>query len=154
MNRRLIRQIVSQELKESSRSRRANTRAALSVTDEPDVPVTKSGRQDTEKQIAQFGFDLARRSAGDRVKYGFTMTSIQKVGINPASPFDTPLALYAYPVTPEMIMHLTRGRYMQMGLEMPEIADELSPYAEVTYQLPFVAEAPYINFFSFRKYYN
>ena len=149
MNRRLIRQIVSQELKESSRSRRANTRAALSATDEPDVPVTKSGRQDTEKQIAQFGFDLARRSAGDRVKYGFTMTSIQKVGINPASPFDTPLALYAYPVTPEMIMHLTRGRYMQMGLEMPEIADELSPYAEVTYQLPFVAEAPYINFFSF-----
>jgi hypothetical protein len=149
MNRRLIRQIVSQELEESSRSRRANTRAALSATDEPDVPVTKSGRQDTEKQIAQFGLELARRSAGDRVKYGFTMTSIQKVGINPASPFDTPLALYAYPVTPEMIMHLTRGRYMQMGLEIPEIADQLSPYASVTYQLPFVAEAPYINFFGF-----
>jgi len=149
MNRRLIRQIVHQELSESSRARRATTRAALVAADDSQVPVTKSGRQDTERQIAQFGFDLARRSAGDRVRYGFTMTSIQKVGINPTSPFDTPLALYAYPVTPEMIMHLTRGRYMQMGLEMPEIADQLSPYAEVAYQLPFVAEAPYINFFSF-----
>jgi hypothetical protein len=149
MNRSLIRQIIRQELAESSRSRRANTRAALSAADAPDVPVKKSGRQDTEKQIARFGLDLARRSAGDRVKYGFTMTSIQKVGINPASPFDTPLALYAYPVTPEMIMHLTRGRYMQMGLEMPEIADQLSPYASIAYQLPFVADAPYINFFGF-----
>ena len=149
MNRRLIRQIVLQELSESSRTRRATTRAALSAADEPDVPITKSGRQDTEKQIAQFGLDLARRSAGDRMKYGFTMTSIQKVGINPASPFDTPLALYAYPVTPEMIMLLTRGRYMQTALEMPEVADGLNPSASVGYILPFVGDASYINFFSF-----
>jgi hypothetical protein len=149
MNLKLIRQIVRQELEESSRSRRTATRAALSAADDPRVPVKKSGRQDTEKQIAQFGLDLARRSAGGRVRYGFTMTSIQKVGINPASPFDTPLALYAYPVAPEMIMSLTRGRYMQMALEMPEIAGELSPHASLDYVLPFVADAPYINFFSF-----
>jgi len=149
MNRKLIRKIVLQEIFESSRARRADTRAALSAADDPRVPVKKSGRQDTEKQIAQFGLELARKGARGRVRYGFTMTSIQKVGINPASPFDTPLALYAYPVTPEMIMHLTRGRYMETALEMPEIADELHPYASIDYRLPFVADAPYINFFSF-----
>ena len=146
----LLRHLIRETLyAESSAARREVTRAALIAADDPQVPVAKTGRQDTQKQIAQFGFDLTRQSTGGPVRFGFTMTSIQKVGINPASPYDTPLALYAYPVTPEMIMHLTRGRYMQMGLEIPEIADQLSPYASMIYQLPFVAEAPYISFFGF-----
>jgi len=150
MNRRLIRQIVHQELEESSRSRRTATRAAIAAgADVYGQPVKQTGRIDTAKQIALVGYNLARSSAGGPPKYGFTMTSIQKVGINPASVFETPLALYAYPVTPMMVSNLTGGKNLDIAFAMPEIADEIPGNAQVDYELPFVGRAPYINFFGF-----
>ena len=150
MNRRLIRQIVHQELEESSRSRRATTRAAIAAgADVYGQPVKQTGRIDTAKQIALVGYNLARSSAGGPPKYGFTMTSIQKVGINPASVFETPLALYAYPVTPMMVSNLTGGKNLDIAFAMPEIADEIPGNAQIDYELPFVGKAPYINFFGF-----
>lgn len=147
MTQNIIRQIVRAHLEESSRERRQQTRATIAAAS--DLPTTKSGRVDLEKQIALTGYNLAKDSAGMPPKYGFTMTSIQKVGINPSSGFNTPLALYAYPVTPMMVTHLMGGKNIDIALNMPEIEDEIPKYAQVDYELPFVANAPYINFFGY-----
>ena len=141
---------MHQELEESSRSRRTATRGAIAAgADVHGQPVQRTGRIDTAKQIAIAGYNLARSSAGGPPKYGFTMTSIQKVGINPSSVFETPLAVYAYPVTPMMVSNLTGGKNLDIALNMPEIEGEIPKYADVDYALPFVDTAPYINFFGF-----
>jgi hypothetical protein len=104
----------------------------------------------------------------------FTMTSIQKVGINPGSRYNTPLALYAYPVTDHTVDQL-------MGVFEPDAAaranagetitaakaasvaknkadfnkgveDDIKLISQFTlnelyHRLPFVETAPYINFF-------
>ena len=147
MTHNLIRQIVRAHLEEASRARRQQTRATVAAAS--DLPTTSAGRVDTAKQIALLGYNLAKDSAGMPPRYGFTMTSIQKVGINPSSGFNTPLALYAYPVTPVMVTHLTGGKNIEIAFNMPEIEDEIPKYAEVDYELPFVANAPYINFFGY-----
>ena len=147
MTHNLIRQIVRAHLEEASRARRQQTRATIAAAS--DLPTTQSGRVDTAKQIALTGYNLAKDSAGSPPKYGFTMTSIQKVGINPSSVFETPLALYAYPVTPMMVSNLTGGKNLDIALNMPEIEGEIPKYADVDYALPFVDTAPYINFFGF-----
>lgn len=97
-----------------------------------------------------FGYELSKESAGGPPKYAFTMTSIQKLGINPSSGFNTPLAIYAYPVTPMMVTHLTGGKNMDIALNMPEIEGELPKYADTDWELPFVANAPFINFFGYK----
>ena len=147
MSHNLIRQIIRERLEEASRARRQQTRTTIATAS--DLPTTKSGRVDTAKQIALAGYNLARSSAGGPPKYGFTMTSIQKVGINPSSVFETPLAVYAYPVTPMMVSNLTSGKNLDIALAMPEIADEIPGNAQVDYELPFVGRAPFINFFGF-----
>ena len=147
MTRNLIRQVIRAHLEEASRARRQQTRATIAAAS--DLPTTQSGRVDTAKQIALTGYNLAKDSAGMPPRYGFTMTSIQKVGINPASGFETPLALYAYPVTPMMVSNLTGGKNLDIALNMPEIEGEIPQYADVDYALPFVDKAPYINFFGF-----
>ena len=147
MSHNLIRQIIRERLEEASRARRQQTRTTIATAS--DLPTTKSGRVDAAKQIALAGYNLARSSAGGPPKYGFTMTSIQKVGINPSSVFDTPLAVYAYPVTPMMVSNLTSGKNLDIALAMPEIADEIPGNAQVDYELPFVGRAPFINFFGF-----
>ena len=147
MSHNLIRQIIRERLEEASRARRQQTRTTIATAS--DLPTTKSGRVDAAKQIALAGYNLARSSAGGPPKYGFTMTSIQKVGINPSSVFDTPLAVYAYPVTPMMVSNLTNGKNLDIALAMPEIADEIPGNAQVDYELPFVGRAPFINFFGF-----
>ncbi len=101
------------------------------------------------RQIAKTGFELAARSAGDRPTHGFTMTSVEKVGINPSTRYETPVALYAYPVTPTMVANLTGGKDLDIAWDTPEIADEIPKYASVDYELPFVSSAPYVSFFEF-----
>lgn len=147
MTHNLIRQVIRAHLEEASRARRQQTRATIAAAS--DLPTTSSGRVDLAKQIALTGYNLAKASAGGPPRYGFTMTSIQKVGINPSSGFNTPLALYAYPVTPMMVTHLTGGKNIDIARSMPEIEGEIPKYAEVDYELPFVADAPFINFFGF-----
>lgn len=147
MTQNLIRQVIRAHLEEASRARRQQTRATIAAAS--DLPTTKSGRVDLARQIALTGFNLAKETAGGPPRYGFTMTSIQKVGINPSSGFNTPLALYAYPVTPMMVAHLTGGQNLDIAFGMPEIEDEIPKYASVDYELPFVADAPFINFFGF-----
>ena len=146
----LLRRLIRATLEESSRPRRAATRGALTAARDDDTfqspPVTPTGRVNTLEQIAQLGYNLARDSAGGLVKYGFTMTSIQKVGINPASGFETPLALYAYLADPVHIDQLLGGKLRDVGRQIPEIASAI-PSGDTPTRLPFVASAPYINFF-------
>lgn len=122
MNTALLRTLVRAHLEEASRDRRKQTCATIAAAS--DLPTTQSGRVDTDKQIALTGYNLAKETAGAPPRYGFTMTSIQKVGINPSSEFETPLARYAYPVTPMMVSNLTGGKNLDIALAVPEIADE------------------------------
>ena len=145
-----LRRLIRATLEESSRPRRAATRGALTAARDDDTfqspPVTPTGRVDTLEQIAQLGYNLAGESAGGQVKYGYTMTSIQKVGINPASGFETPLALYAYLADPVHIDQLLGGKLRDVGRQIPEIASAI-PSGDTPTRLPFVASAPYISFF-------
>lgn len=145
-----LRRLIRATLEESSRSRRAATRGALTAARDDGTfqspPVTPTGRVNTLEQIAQLGYNLAGESAGGLVKYGFTMTSIQKVGINPASGFETPLALYAYLADPVHIDQLLGGKLRDVGRQIPEIASAI-PSGDKPTRLPFVAAAPYISFF-------
>ena len=102
----------------------------------------------------------------------FTMTSIQKVGINPGSRYNTPLALYAYPVTDHTVDQLMGvfqsdvEAHAEAGASPEDLkkiaankaksakSDEEQaqffaqfPLTEAYHQLPFVADAPFINFF-------
>jgi hypothetical protein len=56
----------------------------------------------------------------------FTMTEINKVGINPQSRYNTPLGIYAYPLTSEYYNHLIKA------------------------SLPFAGNKPYINLFTIK----
>jgi len=149
MTQSLIRQIIRAHLEESSPARRAATRAI--IAQDPSVPTTKTGRVDSLKQLAQFAYDLAEQTKSGPPKYGFTMTSIQKIGINPSSGFNTPLALYAYPVTPEYVDKLLGGKHIEIGIDKglddTDLDGHLSPFSETDRELPFVADAPFINFF-------
>ena len=60
-------------------------------------------------------------------QFFFTMTDIKKIGINPRTPFDTPAAVCAYPVTQEYYDRLIR---------------------KGGYKLPFAGQKPYINLFT------
>ena len=145
-----LRKLIRGVLDESSRQRRAAVRDTLQQTYGSDPegapPTLSSGRVNKLAQIAQLGYELAAETAGSPPKYGFTMTSIQKVGINPASTFETPLALYAYPVEPILVDQLLGGKFRDVGRQIPEIASTI-PAGEGRTSLPFVATAPYINFF-------
>ncbi len=105
-----LRKLIRGVLDESSRQRRSAVRDTLQQAYGSDPegapPTLSSGRVNTLAQIAQLGYELAGETAGGPPKYGFTMTSVQKVGINPASTFETPLALYAYPVEPKLVDQL------------------------------------------------
>ena len=142
-------------LEESSAARRAQTRAI-------------TGDRNTKLEIWQLADSLITSPPSAH----FTMTSIQKVGINPGSRYNTPLALYAYPVTdhtvdqlmgvfqPDVEAHAAAGA---TPAELKKIAankaksaksDEEQaqffaqfPLSEVYHKLPFVDDAPYINFF-------
>ncbi len=145
-----LRKLIRGVLDESSRQRRAAVRDTLQQAYGSDPegapPTLSSGRVNKLAQIAQLGYELAAETAGSLPKYGFTMTSIQKVGINPASTFETPLALYAYPVEPILVDQLLGGKFRDVGRKIPEIASAI-PAGEGRTSLPFVATAPYINFF-------
>jgi hypothetical protein len=56
----------------------------------------------------------------------FTMTEINKIGINPQSKYNTPLGIYAYPLTETYYKYLTTGK------------------------LPFAGNKPYINIFNLK----
>jgi hypothetical protein len=144
-----LRSLIREILAESSSARRAATRAT--IAQDPSVPTTKTGRVDPLKQLAQFSYALAEQTKSGPPKYAFTMTSIQKVGINPSSGFNTPLALYAYPVTPEYVDKLLGGKHIEIGIDKglddTDIEGHLSPFGADDKVLPFVADAPFINFF-------
>ena len=156
MTHNLIRQVIRAHLEEASQARRDQTRAT-------------AGDRNTKLEIWQLADSLITTPPSAH----FTMTSIQKVGINPGSRYNTPLALYAYPVTDHTVDQL-------MGVFQPDVeahdaagatpaelkkiaankaksakSDEEQaqffaqfPLSEVYHKLPFVADAPYINFFS------
>ena len=77
----LIRHVIRAHLEEASRARRQQTRATIAAAS--DLPMTASGRVDLAKQIALTGYNLAKETAGGPPRYGFTMTSIQKVASIP-----------------------------------------------------------------------
>jgi len=86
----VLRQLIRETLLiESSAARRAYTR---SIT----------GDRNTKMEIWQLADSLITTPPSAH----FTMTSIQKVGINPGSRYNTPLALYAYPVTDHTVDQL------------------------------------------------
>ena len=151
-----LRLMIRAVLEESSAARRAQARAI-------------TGDRNTKLEIWQLADSLITTPPSAH----FTMTSIQKVGINPGSRYNTPLAIYAYPVTdhtvdqlmgvfqPDVEAHNATGA---TPAELKKIAankaksaesDEEQaqffaqfPLSEVYHKLPFVADAPYINFFS------
>lgn len=57
-------------------------------------------------------------------KFFFTMTEINKIGINPKSRYNTPLGIYSYPLTNEYLLKLINNK------------------------LPYAGEKPYINVFT------
>ena len=150
-----LRLMIRAVLEESSAVRRAQTRAI-------------TGDRNNKLEIWQLADSLITTPPSAH----FTMTSIQKVGINPGSRYNTPLALYAYPVTDHTVDQL-------MGVFQPDVeahaeagaspedlkkiaankaksakSDEEQaqffaqfPLTEAYHQLPFVAGAPFINFF-------
>lgn len=67
---------------------------------------------------------------GTSVENAFaSFTSLEKLGINPSSEYDTPIGIYAYPL-----------RYVR-----DEIGDRDTTW------LPFAGDKPYVNFFSLKK---
>ena len=151
----LLRSLVREILEESSAARRAQTRAI-------------TGDRNTKLEIWQLADSLITTPPSAH----FTMTSIQKVGINPGSRYNTPLALYAYPVTdltvdqlmgvfqPDVEAHAEAGaspedlKKIAANKEKSAKSDEEQaqffaqfPLTEAYHQLPFVASAPFINFF-------
>jgi hypothetical protein len=128
----IVREFIKRVLLESSRSRRAHTRSLT------------GGRINTKIEM----WNLAESLITDPPTAFFTMTHIQKVGINPSSDFDTPLALYSYPVTEETVD-------MLMGVFQPEeqTPEETETLSESGYYrtLPFVSDAPYITFFRLKQ---
>jgi hypothetical protein len=158
MNMLLLRHLIRETLiAESSAARRAQTRAI-------------TGDRNTKLEIWQLADSLITTPPSAH----FTMTSIQKVGLNPGSRYNTPLALYAYPVTDHTVDQL-------MGVFEPDAAaranagetitaakaasvaknkadfnkgveDDIKLISQFTlnelyHRLPFVETAPYINFF-------
>jgi hypothetical protein len=55
------------------------------------------GAEDLKKYLSDTSQD-----AKNFQQYAFTMTSINKVGVNPRSEYETPLGVYFYPLTNEM----------------------------------------------------
>lgn len=141
---------------ESSRVRRDAQRAV-------------TGRHDELQRTARTAYSLVAKNGVAPPRFGFTMTSIEKVGINPMSRYNTPIALYAYPVTLRMVDKLLGGTYRNIRASTrkailasvdPETdsdalynfnADGELYVDEKIYDenLPFAADAPYINFFEF-----
>ena len=130
----LVREFIKSVLLESSRSRRAHIRSLT------------GGRVNTKLEM----WKLADSLITDPPAAFFTMTNIQKVGLNPTSDFKTPLGLYSYPVTEETVDQL-------LGVFIPEennsiesqpstATDTLSESGNYSV-LPFVSNAPYITFF-------
>ncbi len=150
-----LRSLIREILAESSAARRAQTRAI-------------TGDRNTKLEIWQLADSLITTPPSAH----FTMTSIQKVGINPGSRYNTPLALYAYPVT-DLTVDQLMGVFQSSGEAhaaagaSPEEIKKIEanaaksakydeeqaqffaqfPLNELYHKLPFVADAPYINFF-------
>jgi hypothetical protein len=101
-----LRSLIREVLAESSAARRAQTRAI-------------TGDRNTTLEIWQLAESLITTPPSTH----FTMTSNQKVGINPGSRYNTPLALYAYPVTEHTVDQL-------MGVFEPEAAALKSIYKD------------------------
>lgn len=141
-----FRYFIKSVLMESSPERRAFTRAKTGGRINPKLEMWK----------------LADSLITDPPTAFFTMTRVQKVGINPQSTFDTPLALYSYPVTEELVDKLMGVYYPDEESPEEELAsakslkkaeeisakikalNEAGTYAE----LPFVSGVEYITFFS------
>jgi len=130
----LVREFIKSILLESSRSRRAHIKSLT------------GGRLNTKLEM----WKLADSLITDPPTAFFTMTNIQKVGLNPSSDFKTPLGIYSYPVTEETVDQL-------LGVFIPEennsIESQPSTSADTLSEagnygvLPFVSDAPYITFF-------
>jgi hypothetical protein len=148
-----LRTVIRQILTESSAARRAQTGAI-------------TGDRNTKLEIWRLADSLITTPPSAH----FTMTSVQKVGINPGSSYNTPLALYAYPVT-ELTVDQLMGVYLPITSEYtPEEMEKAAknkakvkqgyqkqadfaaklPMTEVYRTLPFVADAPFVNFFKLK----
>jgi hypothetical protein len=138
---------IIRELLESSRERRAAQRAV-------------TGRPDTLRRTAEIAYDLVARNGAAPPRFAFTMTDIEKVGINPMSGYKTPAAVFAYPATLEMVDDLLGGTYRNIGVDTRQkilASDEEAGSSEALQfdfsrsylqtGLPFRSGAPYINFF-------
>ena len=145
-----LREMVRSVL-EASKERRQQRRAV-------------AGSSPTLARIAQTAYDLVAKNGLDPIRYAFTMTSIEKVGINPMSRYNTPVAIYAYPATLQMVDKLLGGTYRDLGQKTQqglrsqhELAqdpdEEVDPDRFVYYfeeeepELPFAGDQPYVNFF-------
>ena len=134
----LLSSIIREILLESSPERRAKTRAITGGRPNQNIEMWK----------------LADSLVTEPPTAFFTLTQIEKVGINPQSQYGTPLGLYSYPVTDAMVDQL-------MGVYIPEdeydpinvkkkatgISKKIMSLTEGYMELPFVATAPYITFF-------
>ena len=155
MNTSHLRSLIRSYLIESSAERRAQYRSVL-------------GDRNTKLEIWQLADSLITSPPSAH----FTMTSVQKVGINPGSRYNTPLALYAYPVT-ELTVDQLMGVFQSSisahaaagasSADLKKIAASTAnsakseeeqaqffaqfPLNELYHALPFVPDAPFINFF-------
>jgi len=141
-----FRYFIKSVLLESSPERRAFTRAKTGGRINPKLEMWK----------------LADSLITDPPTAFFTMTRVQKIGINPQSTFDTPLALYSYPVTEDLVDMLMGVYYPDEESPEEELAsakslkkaEEISAKIKAlneagTYlELPFVSGVEYITFFS------
>lgn len=71
-----------------------------------------------DRRSSAFGFlSQFKAPTGDDPNYFVTFTEIPKVGINPMSKYQTPIGIYTYPITPEIIMGHTQKQLPFAGDE-------------------------------------
>lgn len=111
---------VTEFLKEKRRQRKKKCKDLLNLSDEFLKDVVKEAS--LKDQIEEL-----RSLATDPPQYFFSMTEVNKLGINPQSKFNTPFGIYAYPLTPVYFENLKTGH------------------------LPFAGDRPYVNIFKLKK---
>jgi hypothetical protein len=134
----LLSSLIKEILRESSPERRAKTRAIT------------GGRINQNIEMWRVADSLIT----DPPTAFFTLTHVQKVGINPQSQYDTPLGLYSYPVSDEIVDQLM-GVYVpdpdfkpsQIKNKASNVTKKILSLVEGYMKLPFVYDAPYITFF-------
>lgn len=71
-----------------------------------------------DRRSSAFGFlSQFKAPTGDDPNYFVTFTELPKVGINPQSKYQTPIGIYTYPITPEIIMGHTQKQLPFAGDE-------------------------------------